>query len=146
MMSPMPVELNTVIPLTLGESPRGVSGVSASSGELHSEMNDGSSSGPLVVGVSGVAWEPCSTTADNWGLGRGDTCNDFQGVKWFWMATGCPDLLQGSLVLALLAGVEEDTAPCLLGPRWCCSLQWARRGQEPVFKKSGHTRVCFFLH
>lgn len=42
------------VPLTFGESASGVSGVSASSGELDREMNDGSSRGPLV-GVSGAA-------------------------------------------------------------------------------------------
>lgn len=56
MTSATPAELNIFfIPLTFGESPPGASGASASSGELDSEMNDGSSSGPLVAGVSGVA-------------------------------------------------------------------------------------------
>lgn len=59
---------------------------------------------------------------------------------------GFPDLLQGSLARALLADVVEVLLALRLA-RWrCCSLQRAPRGQDPVLEKSGHTKVCFFLH
>lgn len=56
------------------------------------------------------------------------------------------NLFKGSLVRAFLAAVVEVVEVLRLA-RWrCCSLQREPRGQEPVFEKSGHTRVCFFLH
>lgn len=57
-----------------------------------------------------------------------------------------PHLLAGSLFRPLLAAVLEVLLALLLA-RWrCCSLQRAPRGQDPDLEKSGHTRVCFFLH
>ena len=56
------------------------------------------------------------------------------------------DLLEGSLTRALLTGVVVVLLALRLA-RWrCWSLQRPPRGQDPVLVKSGHTRVCFFLH
>lgn len=56
------------------------------------------------------------------------------------------DLLEGSLTRALLT-VAVAVLLALRLARWrCWSLQRAPRAQDPVLEKSGHTRVCFFLH